>query len=258
MPQKYIQRQCSKHGITEFVLEGRGYYRCKTCRNSKVIAWRKEAKQKLIERFGGKCEICGYNRCARSLHFHHIDPGMKVFGIAKGGNTKSWPRILKEAQKCVLLCSNCHGEIEDGMLNVSEEIILRSEDDNWLLADITSFYKKAGSQKSANKAQKRSKKQIKKTPNQTEKRVKRENKCIECDKKIGLHSLRCLSCSNKLPKPDSRKVERPQKEELEKMVWEMPTTKIAQQYGVSDKAVGKWVKAYGIEKPGRGYWAKQN
>lgn len=28
-------------------------------------------------------------------------------------------------------------------------------------------------------------------------------------------------------------------------------------FGVSDKAVEKWCKAYGVEKPPRGYWVKK-
>jgi hypothetical protein len=54
----------------------------------------------------------------------------------------------------------------------------------------------------------------------------------------------------------TRKVERPSKEELEKMVWAKPTAQIARDFGVSDKAVEKWCKTYGIEKPPRGYWIK--
>lgn len=61
--------------------------------------------------------------------------------------------------------------------------------------------------------------------------------------------------------PDSRiytrKVERPSQEELEKLVWEKPTAQIAKDFGVSDKAVEKWCKAYGIQKPPRGYWVKK-
>ncbi len=45
--------------------------------------------------------------------------------------------------------------------------------------------------------------------------------------------------------------------EMTQMVWEMPTTKIAQIYGVSDKAIEKFCKKHGIEKPPRGYWARQ-
>jgi hypothetical protein len=44
---------------------------------------------------------------------------------------------------------------------------------------------------------------------------------------------------------------------LEKLVWEKPTTEIAKEYGVSDKAVEKWTKSYNISKPPRGYWEKK-
>lgn len=44
--------------------------------------------------------------------------------------------------------------------------------------------------------------------------------------------------------------------EIQQMVWEMPTTHIAQAYGVSDKAIEKFCKKHQIQKPGRGYWAK--
>ena len=43
-----------------------------------------------------------------------------------------------------------------------------------------------------------------------------------------------------------RKVERPNKEELEALIKEKPFTRIAEQYGVSDKAITKWCKYYGL------------
>lgn len=54
-----------------------------------------------------------------------------------------------------------------------------------------------------------------------------------------------------------RKVERPSKNELTKLVWEKPTVLLGLDFGVSDKAIEKWCKAYGIQKPPRGYWAKE-
>lgn len=54
----------------------------------------------------------------------------------------------------------------------------------------------------------------------------------------------------------NRKVERPSKKELEKLIWELPTTKLAKNFGVSDKAIEKWCKNYSIQKPPRGYWSK--
>jgi hypothetical protein len=61
---------------------------------------------------------------------------------------------------------------------------------------------------------------------------------------------------NKEARINTRKVLRPSKEELEKLLWEKPTSQIAKDFGLSDKAIEKWCKAYGIEKPPRGYWAK--
>lgn len=53
-----------------------------------------------------------------------------------------------------------------------------------------------------------------------------------------------------------RKVTRPEVEELLKMIWEKPTTELSKEFGVSDKAIEKWSKAYKIPKPPRGYWMK--
>jgi hypothetical protein len=46
-------------------------------------------------------------------------------------------------------------------------------------------------------------------------------------------------------------------EVLAKLVWEMPTTHIAAKYHVSDKAVSKRCKLWGIAKPPPGYWAQR-
>lgn len=46
------------------------------------------------------------------------------------------------------------------------------------------------------------------------------------------------------------------REELHNAVWSMATTKVAEKYGVSDKAIEKRCKKLGVEKPPRGYWAK--
>lgn len=83
--------------------------------------------------------------------------------------------------------------------------------------------------------------------------------CIICTEPLGRHYKTgvCKKCSYKQPRLERRKVERPSKDELEKMVWKKPTTEIAQAFGVSDKAIEKWCKSYGIEKPPRGHWARK-
>jgi 5-methylcytosine-specific restriction endonuclease McrA len=117
---KFTQRVCRTHGRTEFVLEGRGYYRCKECRKQRVLEWRRRAKERLIAEAGGCCRICGYDRYGGALHFHHLDPAQKEFGIARRGFTRSFAAMRAEAAKCVLLCSNCHAEVEAGIARLPE------------------------------------------------------------------------------------------------------------------------------------------
>ena len=95
---------------------GNGYFCCYKCRSDTVARHRKKNKQILVELGGGKCEVCGYNRCQRSLDFHHFDPMTKKFGIADANGTRSLNELKEEMAKCYLLCKNCHTEAEEGML----------------------------------------------------------------------------------------------------------------------------------------------
>jgi hypothetical protein len=71
-------------------------------------------KRLLVDEAGGHCEICGYDRCLNALEFHHRDPTAKEFGIAMRGITRSIETVRREVEKCVLLCANCHAEVECG------------------------------------------------------------------------------------------------------------------------------------------------
>ena len=77
-----------------------------------VGTWRKRTKELLVEYKGGKCEFCGYNKCIEALEFHHIDETTKEFAIS--GSTKSLEKQKKEADKCYMLCANCHRELHSG------------------------------------------------------------------------------------------------------------------------------------------------
>lgn len=74
---------------------------------------RKKVKQLSIEYKGGCCEKCGYNKCSRALEFHHLDPNEKDFGISHKGHTRSWEKVKKELDKCIMVCANCHAEIHE-------------------------------------------------------------------------------------------------------------------------------------------------
>jgi transposase len=111
---KFATFECHRHGITEFILEGRGYYRCKRCRAAAVVKRRRTVKQQLVAEAGGACALCGYRRWIGALQFHHVDPRRKKFHIGHRGYSRSLARSRAEAQKCVLLCANCHSEVEGG------------------------------------------------------------------------------------------------------------------------------------------------
>ena len=71
---------------------------------------RRKLKEKLVEYKGGKCEICGYDKCIAALDFHHLDPNEKEYAICNG-DYKSFEKVKKEVDKCILVCANCHREI---------------------------------------------------------------------------------------------------------------------------------------------------
>ena len=104
---------CSKHGNTEHVLDSTGRWRCKKCRVEAVQKRRDKLKELAVHYKGGRCSICGYDRCIGALEFHHVDPNVKEFGIGNG-NTKSFEVLKKELDKCILVCANCHREIHHG------------------------------------------------------------------------------------------------------------------------------------------------
>lgn len=55
-----------------------------------------------------KCNRCPENHPA-CLEFHHTDPNEKSFTISSGlSSGMSISRLLEEAAKCEVLCSNCH------------------------------------------------------------------------------------------------------------------------------------------------------
>ncbi|MCW3027166.1 MAG: hypothetical protein JWN81_377 [Solirubrobacterales bacterium] len=110
---------CPRHGETQHVREPRGYFRCRLCRQEAVVRRRRRAKEILVKEAGGGCRLCGYDRCLAALEFHHVDPGLKEFGVARRG-AHGLERLRVEVRKCILLCSNCHAEVESGAVSVSE------------------------------------------------------------------------------------------------------------------------------------------
>lgn len=76
-----------------------------------VAKRRKKIRQMAIDYKGGICSKCGYSKCLEALEFHHLDDGVKDFGLSANGITRSWGKTKKELDKCILLCANCHREL---------------------------------------------------------------------------------------------------------------------------------------------------
>lgn len=75
---------------------------------------RHKRKEALVKMLGGKCSRCGYKKSSSALSFHHVDPKTKNFDISHNGKLLGdWDILVAEANKCILLCLNCHSEIEE-------------------------------------------------------------------------------------------------------------------------------------------------
>ena len=170
-----------------------------------------ERKLDLIEYKGGKCEICGYNKNLAVLNFHHIDSSKKSFNIdGRLLANKKMEDLIHEANKCMLLCANCHQELHHENHDI-ETIKQLLEEHKY-------------------------------------KRTKREiYVCKDCGKILNIENKTqlCSECYVK-HSAERRKVERPSKEELQELLKENSLNKIGKMFGVSHATIKKWGIQYGI------------
>jgi len=90
-------------------------YHCNPQVKANFLAFRnKNRKKQVLElklKFGGKCKRCNYSKCLDALHFHHIDPNEKTDTVSRLFMNKGKTAAHKEAEKCELICANCHAEL---------------------------------------------------------------------------------------------------------------------------------------------------
>ena len=103
---KKIQRIKNKEYQKKYYQTNKTYYKLKAkTRRKKLKIWFDNLKSTL------KCSRCSENDVV-CLEFHHLDPSKKEIGLSQA-NRAGWSkkRILKEIEKCSVLCSNCHKKL---------------------------------------------------------------------------------------------------------------------------------------------------
>ncbi len=112
--------------ISDFHKAGKGtnglYSQCKMCIKKQRSSVRGKIKQRNLNKLritrsrqwlanfknSLKCARCPESD-SRCLDFHHIDPTTKEFTVSQmihGGHSPK--SILREIEKCIVLCANCH------------------------------------------------------------------------------------------------------------------------------------------------------
>lgn len=180
--------------------------------SERVKKWRKNTKNRLIQAMGGKCGICGYDRSNSALEFHHIDPLQKSFTLGSArGSIVNWGLLVEEAKKCVLLCSNCHREVHEGIAQLPSEI--------------PSFLEEYENYKEIRR-------EITLTDN--------TDNCPVCNRQKHITNN---TCSPECRAIANRKViNRPSREQLLELIEISSYVQVGKLFGVSDNTIRKWVK----------------
>lgn len=64
------------------------------------------------------CCFCGEKERI-CLDYHHIDPSRKIDEVSKMlRKVMSKENIIKEYEKCICLCSNCHRKVHAGLIKL--------------------------------------------------------------------------------------------------------------------------------------------
>ena len=181
-----------------------------------VKNYRQKQKENIIYVMGGKCALCGYNKCNSALEFHHINPSEKNYQLSSG-STRSLNRDFVEARKCILLCSNCHREVHNGLYDSS---MLK-----------TSFNEELA--------------EIERRKNDERKTIKIYY-CKECGSGLSgkTKNMLCPSCFYKT----KRKCAHPNRDELKSLIRKYSFVKIGNMFGVTDNSVKKWCDDYSLPR----------
>jgi hypothetical protein len=183
---------------------------------------RRTRKEALVRFLGGTCQFCGYSRCLGNLGFHHA-MGDKQHTVSGRELQFALQRIVNEVRKCALVCANCHGEIHAGLIPEGRVAEARKV----LGKKVEALGGKSWGQ-------------FLNQPTHRKPRPPCKHCGDPCSTPKGVYcSLRCKAL-------DERRVERPTKVVLGRLVGTLTWTEIGRRFGVSDNTVRKWAKGYGL------------
>ena len=181
--------------------------------------WRRRTREYLAAAFGGKCTICGYDRCLAALDYHHVEPKDKQLSTAMR-NGYAWKRIVQEARKCTILCCRCHRELHAGVIELPKVCAQFHED----YIDLP---------------------------------VLRQREFDECPVCGAEKYIKQKHCSRECSRISQQKFEI-DRDVLSRLINEKPYEEIGQIYNVSGNAVKKRCRLLGIPlQKRRGYWSRK-
>lgn len=207
-------KRCSNCGEekkeTEFYKRKLGTYHsyCKRCLLTVQTNRWKARKLAAVLLFGGACTRCGYNKNLAALEFHHLDPAKKEYVWGKISK-RPWDEVLLELKKCSLLCSNCHAEFHHPEMDFGRIDVgkaNRNLDKDRIKAVIATGI------------------------------------CPVCNREVFGTKYCSVKCAHEVQK----KIIWPSKESLAVEMKDMSWRELGIKYGVSDSAVKKWAKKYGL------------
>lgn len=79
---------------------------------------RRLVKNKIVQLKGNKCAVCGKTYPNAVYDLHHLNSEDKEFNLGNKTSTVKLDKVLAEADKCILVCANCHRMIHSGDVQI--------------------------------------------------------------------------------------------------------------------------------------------
>lgn len=197
-------------------------HRTRHCKEETALIYKADItrikyKSILVKAFSSTCSCCRDDGPDYIFDFHHLDSKTKKFGISSAlVRHKSWDAVIEEIAKCAMLCVTCHKLLHIGELAVTDAIAFDSKLANELKSN-----------------------DINVRGVLVQNRQLQQSFCKTCNVPISYGSSHCKLHGS----IESRKVPRPSLKELTDFLSMNSYLAAGRKYGVSDKAIRKWLKS---------------